>query len=390
MTNPLNLDRLVEQLVAIDEHARRDTARAVNLGLTLRNWSIGYYICRFELEGEDRAEYGDELFARLAENLKSAGVRSCDRRRLYAYRDFYQTYPQIVDSLTPQFAAFMPVLEGAESLPQRVRSVTAQLPTKAESDDAEKVRTVSAQLMLPPEKLLNSLSYSHFELLVALDDPLKRAFYEVECLRGGWSVRELKRQIGSLYYERSALSKDKSALAKHVDSLAEPNEPALVMRDPMVFEFLGIRPQDTMLETDLEHALLDKLQQFLLELGRGFCFEARQKRIVIGGDYFFVDLVFYHRLLKCHVLVDLKAEPFTHENLGQLNTYVNWYAEHEQTEGDNPPVGILLCTDKNDTLVEYATAGIDNQLFVSRYQVALPDKAQIEAFIEAQLKEVGA
>jgi len=130
----------------------------------------------------------------------------------------------------------------------------------------------------------------------------------------------------------------------------------------VVFEFLGVRPQDTMLETDLEHALLDKLEPFLLELGRGFCFEARQKRIVIGGEYFYVDLVFYHRILKCHVLVELKTEPFNHENLGQLNTYLNWYAQNEQSDGDNPPVGILLCTNKNDALVKYAVAGMDNQL----------------------------
>lgn len=143
-----------------------------------------------------------------------------------------------------------------------------------------------------------------------------------------------------------------------------------------------------MLESDLEHALLDKLEQFLLELGRGFCFEARQKRILIGGEHFFIDLVFYHRILKCHVLVELKIEPFNHEHLGQLNTYLNWYREHEMTAGDSPPVGILLCTNKNDALVQYALAGMDNQLFVSRYQVALPDKQQIEAFLEAQLKEV--
>lgn len=370
MKPAMNLASLIQQLVAIDDYARRDTARAVNVGLTLRNWSVGYYISRFELEGEDRAEYGDELFDRLAESLKAQGVRSCDRRQLYRYRDFYQTYPQIVRTLSPQFAALMPPDQESQAVVQ-------------------KVGTVSPQLAAPAEKLLNSLSYSHFEQLVTLDDPLKRAFYELECLRSQWSVRELKRQIGSLYFERSALSKDKNALAKHVDSLAETDQPALVLRDPMVFEFLGIRPQDTMLETNLEHALLDKLEQFLLELGRGFCFEGRQKRIVIGGDYLFVDLVFYHRILKCHVLVELKTEPFTHENLGQLNTYVNWFAEHEQTEGDNPPVGILLCTNKNDALVEYATAAIDNQLFVSRYQVALPDKHQIAAFIEAQLKEVG-
>ena len=162
----------------------------------------------------------------------------------------------------------------------------------------------------------------------------------------------------------------------------------MVIRDPFVFEFLGLKAQETMLESDLETALLDKLEQFLLELGRGFCFEARQKRILIGTEYYFVDLVFYHRILKCHVLVELKVEPFSHENLGQLNTYLNWFRENEMTEGDDLPVGILLCTHKNDALVEYALAGIDNQLFVSRYQMALPERRQIETFMAAQLKQV--
>ncbi len=370
----MKFDKLVQQIRDIDEHARRDTARAVNIGLTLRNWAIGHYIGHYELRGEDRSQYGDELFDRLSEGLRGLGVKSCDRRQLYRYRDFCLTYPQIVGSLSPQFAALMPP-----------DSETSLIETAS-----QKVGTLTPQLMLPAERLLNCLSYSHFEQLVALDDPLKRAFYEVECLKGGWSVRELKRQTGSLYFERSALSKDKAALAKHVQSLAETNEPSLVLRDPVVFEFLGIRPQDTMLESDLEHALLDKLEPFLLELGRGFCFEARQKRILIGGEHFYMDLVFYHRILKCHVLVELKTEPFTHENLGQLNTYLNWYAQNEQTESDNPPVGILLCTNKNDALVKYAVAGMDNQLFVSRYQVALPDKDQIASFIESQLKDVAA
>ena len=356
---------LVDNIRAIHERARGDAARAVNVGLTLRNWAIGMHISEYELRGEDRAHYGEHLVDRLADSLRQAGVPSSDRRRLYRYRELYRTYPQIRGALTPQFRVLLP-----DSTPT--------------ADNI--VRSPTPQFEMPPGKLLNSLSYTHLEQFVAIADPLKRTFYEVECIRGQWSVRELKRQIASLYFERSALSKDKDALARHVQSLAEPDTPALVVRDPYVFEFLGLRPQETMLESDLEAALLDRLQQFLLELGRGFCFEARQKRIRIGDEHFFVDLVFYHRLLRCHVLVELKVDAFNHEHLGQLNTYVNWYRENETTAGDLAPIGILLCTDKNDALVEYALAGIDNQLFVSRYQVALPDKRQIEAFIKAQLE----
>jgi len=161
----------------------------------------------------------------------------------------------------------------------------------------------------------------------------------------------------------------------------------LAIRDPYVFEFLGLRSKEVMSESHLEDQLIDKLEAFLLELGHGFCFEARQKRILIGDEHFFVDLVFYHRILKCHVLVDLKLEKFSHENIGQLNTYVSWYRENMMIEGDNPPVGILLCTDKNHTLVEYALAGMDNNLFVSKYLLELPKKEEMQRFIEEQVRE---
>ena len=161
----------------------------------------------------------------------------------------------------------------------------------------------------------------------------------------------------------------------------------MAIRDPYVFEFLGLRSKEVMSESHLEDQLIDKLEAFLLELGHGFCFEARQKRILIGDEHFFVDLVFYHRILKCHVLVDLKLEKFSHENIGQLNTYVSWYRENMMIEGDNPPVGILLCTDKNHTLVEYALAGMDNNLFVSKYLLELPKKEEMQRFIEEQVRE---
>ncbi len=252
-----------------------------------------------------------------------------------------------------------------------------------------KVRTASAQLTIPPEKLLGCLSYSHFELLVSVEDSTKRTFHEIECMRGNWSVRELKRQISSLYFERTGLSRNKKQLAKIISTSAEQVEPRLAIRDPYVFEFLGIKSREVMEESDLEDCLLDKLQGFLLELGHGFCFEARQKRILIGGHHGFIDLVFYHRILKCHVLVELKVDEFSHEHLGQLNTYVSWYKKNQMTQGDNPPVGILLCTQKDHALVEYALAGMGNTLFVSKYQLELPKKEEIQKFLQEQINEVG-
>jgi predicted nuclease of restriction endonuclease-like (RecB) superfamily len=248
---------------------------------------------------------------------------------------------------------------------------------------------VSTQLTVYGDKLIECLSFTHIVELIKVDDPLKCAFYEIECIRGNWSVRELKRQIASLYYERSGLSNNKKKLAELVQSGAEASEPKLAIRDPYIFEFLGLKSKEVMSESDLEDQLLDKLQEFLLELGHGFCFEARQKRILIGHTHNFVDLVFYHRILKCHVLVELKLEDFSHKNIGQLNTYVSWYQKNMATDGDNPPVGILLCTQKDHTLVEYALAGMDNHLFVSKYQLELPKKEEMQRFIEEQIKEAG-
>jgi predicted nuclease of restriction endonuclease-like (RecB) superfamily len=298
--------------------------------------------------------------------LTDLRISNSNRRQLYRYLRFYRFYPEIVGTLSPQLKELLP----------------------AGSLAVEKVGTVSPQLQIPPDKLIHWLSYSHLELIVDLDDELKRAFYEIECMCGNWSVRELKRQIGSLYYERSGLSKDKKKLAELVKAGTESAEAKLAIRDPYIFEFLGIKPQEVMRESDLEDALLDKLQDFLMELGHGFCFEARQKRILIGDAHGFVDLVFYHRILKCHVLVELKIEAFTHENLGQLNTYVSWYRKNMMAEGDNPPVGILLCTQKDRALVEYALAGMNNNLFVSKYQLELPKKEEIQRFLEEKMREV--
>jgi len=233
--------------------------------------------------------------------------------------------------------------------------------------------------------LLSHLSYSMFKLLVGLNDATKRSFYEVESIHGSWTVRELKRQIHSLYYERSGLSRDKQKLSRLTHQQAERQGTFLDIRDPYLFEFIGLKSKEVMGESQLEDLLIDKLEDFLLELGHGFCFEARQKRILIGDEYYFVDLVFYHRILKCHVLVELKLAEFSHENIGQLNTYVSWYRKCMMREDDNPPIGILLCTHKNHSLVEFALAGIDNQLFVSKYLLELPKKEEMQRFIEEQL-----
>ena len=344
VSDVLNFDGLVTAIRQADAALAERASRAVNVSLTLRNGFIGYYIAEFELQGADRACYGGKLLVELSKALREQGVSNTGRRQLYGYLAFYRAYPQIMRTAS---ALSVQVVSRA-SLEEKVRTLPAQFP-EAPSLDAE--------------KLISRLSYSHFEQLVELEDPLQRGFYEAETLRGNWSVRELKRQIATQYFQRSGLSTDKETLARLAHAQAEPQRNRQLIRDPYVFEFLGIKPQEVMSEGHLEDALLDKLQAFLLELGHGFCFEARQKRLLIGGEHFFVDLVFYHRILKCHVLIELKNDDFKHEHLGQLNSYVGYYRQNEMSNGDQPPIGILLCTRKNHELVEYALAGMNRPGF---------------------------
>ena len=378
-----DFESLVTTIVQIHHRAQDFATKAVNIGLTLRNWLIGHRIVEFEQNGKDRATYGERLLPELAQRLVKAGLKRVDARELRRFRLLYTVYPQIRETLSPELLAqsgIAPLIMFLQSDSSIRESV---------SPESQIVESVSPQLSPVHPDLVQRLSFSHLAELLELTDETHRRFYEIECIRGNWSVRELRRQIASLYYQRSGLSKDKTQLSAMAHAAAETLQPSQIIRDPYIFEFLGLRSQDTMGESDLEDALLDRLQEFLLEMGHGFCFEARQKRILIGGEYFFVDLVFYHRVLKCHILVELKTAAFSHENLGQLNTYVAYYKKHEMTAGDQPPIGILLCTRKNEALVEFALGDISNQLFVSRYAVEMPDKAAMEAFLKQIGKEIG-
>ncbi|HWL10221.1 MAG TPA: PDDEXK nuclease domain-containing protein [Planctomicrobium sp.] len=356
-----DFSQLAESIRAIDVQLKSNVAKAVNLSLTLRNWLIGFYIHEYEQHGNDRAQYGDRLLDSLADQLGKLDVSRSEARELRRYRLFYQTYPRIWETLTPEFRNLLPVNQ-------------LQVVTPIGESSSPKLN----------RNLLTRLSFSHISELLKCEDPQKRAYYEAECIRGSWTVRELKRQINSLLYERSGLSHDPKKLVRLTDQTAERESTGLTIRDPYIFEFLGLTSQEVMSESHLEHQLLDRLQNFLLELGQGFCFEARQRRILIGETYNFVDLVFYHRILKCHVLVELKLEAFSHENIGQLNTYVSWFNAHVRTEDDNPPVGILLCTEKDHALVKYALAGMDNALFVSRYQLELPSQETLQQQLEVE------
>lgn len=361
----MKFDDLISHLNELDTSLKTHVASTANMGLTLRNWLVGAYLVEYEQRGEGRAEYGERLIPVVAEKLQRKGLSATTLR---VCRSFYFEYPEIEQTLSVEFGK---LLSGSGLKNQQTVSVEFNRP-----DFAPEVGG-----------LIRRLSFSHIVELLRVQDAVQRAFYELECIKAGWSVRELKRQIGSLLFERLGLSTDRAKLLRLTSADAPQPKPVDIIKDPYVFEFLGLKPREVFRENDLETALLDHLQEFLLELGCGFCFEDRQRKIRIGSRDYFIDLVFYHRRLHCHVLVDLKVEPFTHGNAGQLNTYLTYYRKHEMTDGDHPPIGLLLCTDKDQALVEYALGGMDENLFVSSYKVALPSKQDLESFIRQQARQ---
>ena len=342
--------------------ALSSAVKAINRMQTMRNWLIGYYIVEYEQNGKDRAEYGAKLLKKLEERVNRKGISTT---LLKNSRSFYLHYPQMVDNLVPAISP----------------TVSDQL-VKQE----EKSPTVSDQFKTSGKKIISSLSFSHIVELLTLNDLLARYFYEQECIKCTWSVRELRRQISTNLYVRAGISANPDKLLS-LPSVQGHDSAELQIRQPFTFEFLGLKAQDIVDEHDLEEALISHLQEFILELGKGFCFESRQKRIIIDDEYFYPDLVFYNRILHCGVIIELKNEEFSYENFGQLNAYVSHYRENEMQPGDNPPIGILLCTRKGKKMVEYALAGMDNQLFVSTYMLQLPDKKTLEEFLLKQLEK---
>ncbi len=382
----MDLDKLISQIQSIDGSLKQEASKAVNRLLTIRNWLIGYYIVEYEQKGEDKAKYGDNVLKIISNALSSKGLSETNLKLNRLLYIAYPTIAQIVlDELKNKIIGIGQTSDEFEDDLNVIRQTSDELGNGIIGIG----QTLSAQSYGElSEKMINSLSFSHITLLLPLESPLKRAFYAIEAIKGTWSVRELKRQINSLLYERSGISKKPEELLAQLHEKTERQPATSFIKDIYTFEFLGLPFKDAVEETDLETALLDNLQDFLLEMGHGFCLEARQKRILIGDEYFFIDLVFYHRILRCHVLIDLKVADFSHNNAGQLNTYINYYKKEIKLADDNDPVGILLVANKNDALVEYATAGMDQQLFVRKYMLELPDKEQIAQFIKNELKSL--
>ena len=374
----MDFEALVKHISTIQNTLQAQAAHAVNLALTSRNWLMGCYIVEFEQNGEDRAAYGEQLLKRLEQRLKTKGL---NERRFREFRRLYLVYPQLKEPIAQYITSQIQI---RQSLTAEFTEPIRRLATAESENNVWKLSAEHPQAktsMIPSDRLFNRLSSTHLNTISGIENPVKRAFYEMETIRGCWSVKELERQIASLYYERSGLSKNKEALSALVQQQATLLQPKDVINTPVTLEFLGLNERALVTENDLEQSILDNLQRFLLEMGHGFCFEARQKRILIDEDYFFADLVFYHRILKCHATVELKIHKLRHEYASQLNMYLNYFKAEVMQPDDNPPIGILLCTEKGDTLVKYATAGLDPNIFVQKYMIELPSEEEIKAFI---------
>jgi predicted nuclease of restriction endonuclease-like (RecB) superfamily len=345
--------------------------KQVNVAMTLRNWLIGSYIVEYEQFGEDRATYGRMILETLAARLKQQGLRGMAETNLKLFRQLYLIYPQIRQTVSDE-------LKQADFHQFRIGQTASDLLGSLKKDTIDTSRNV-----IKASVLINNLSFSHFIELLKADSEAKRRFYEEQAIRNNWGVRDLKRAIESMLYERTGLSVDKEdVLNLHIaQNILKPED---VFRNTYLLEFLGLEEKLSYSESDLEESIITNLQNFLIEMGRGFCFEARQKRITFDNKHYRIDLVFYHRILKCHCLLDLKIGEFDHSDAGQMNMYLNYYKDNEFTIGDNDPIGIILCSGKNEALVKYATMGLPQQVFVSKYLINLPSVEDLQKIIDEE------
>jgi predicted nuclease of restriction endonuclease-like (RecB) superfamily len=374
----MKFENLVRAIEHTHQHFHQQAVKAVNVSLTVRNWLIGYYILEFEQKGEDRAAYGDKLLKSLSDSISFKGLSETN---LKLSRQFYQMYPEMGNIIQSNFSSLFltPIRQSVTDEFQHsdyVPVTISQLPTDEFKNNSEVSKADNHY-----RQVLERISFTHLTELIKIEDKTKRSFYELLILKTTPSVKELKRQISTLAYERVGLSKNTEIAFDQLQQKIIPEKANDAIKSIYTFDFLGLKSDTLIEESDLENALLNHLQDFIQELGNGFCFEHRQKRILIDEEYFFADLVFYHRILKCHVIIELKVDAFKHEYLSQLNTYVAYYNAEVKRSDDNAAIGILLCTEKGKKLVEYATANMDNQLFVSKYLLELPKKEELEAFI---------
>jgi len=379
---------MYERIRQILDSARSTAARSVNTAQVVANWLIGREIVEEEQKGKRRAEYGKKLIESLAVSIAKDYGAGYSVQSLFYMKQFYLLYPELCSG-----APILHAVRGESSrgLPSRkLHAVRGEWNDTISMPLTVIPHAVSAKSW-KPGRLHPNLSWTHYRTLLRVDNTEARAFYEIEAVKNNWTARELERQINSLLYERLALSRDKKGLMRLAVKGHEVQKPADVFKDPVVMEFLGLPESPRLVETDLEQALINNLQIFLLELGKGFAFVARQERLTLDGDHFYIDLVFYHTILKCYVIIDLKTGKLTHQDLGQLQLYVNYYDRERRTEGDDPTLGLILCADKNDAVVRY-TLGADQRktIFASRYKLHLPSEAELRAELRREVRALSA
>ena len=368
-------ESIVSGLVDLLETARRISARSVNAIMTATYWEIGRRIVQFEQQGEKRAEYGEALLDRLAADLTARFGRGFGARNLRQMRQFFLTWPeeQIRQTLSAKSQSVSPTPASAEIL--------QTLSAKSEKDPS--ITSLKQVARYFP------LSWSHYVRLMALSSDQARRFYETEAVRCGWSIRQLDRQISSQFYERIALSRSKTSMLKKAGRAAAADivTPEGEIKDPFILEFLDLK--DEYSESDLENALIRHLETFLMELGGDFAFVARQRRLRVGDEWYRIDLLFFHRKLRCLVVIDLKLGRFTHADVGQMHLYLNYVKEHWVIEGENPPVGVILCAQKDEAVAHYALEGLDNKVLAREYLTVLPSEKALVQEIEKARRELG-
>ncbi|MGE6339329.1 PDDEXK nuclease domain-containing protein [Acidovorax sp. NPDC077664] len=359
---------LYGRVCEILDAARAHVARTVNTTQVMANWLIGREMVEEEQRGKRRADYGRQLVVQLSAQLTAAYGKGWSAQSLFYMKQFYLAYPSLMEK---------------DDFLHAVRGETSAI-AKLHAPRGETAPWT-------PGALHPNLAWTHYRTLLRVDRAEARAFYEIEAIRHAWSARELERQINTLLFDRLAKSRDKQGLMRLATEGQEVSQPIDVLKDPMVLEFLSLPESPRLVESKLEQALINNLQTFLLELGKGFAFVSRQERITVDGDHFYIDLVFYHTVLKCYVLIDLKVGKLTHGDLGQLQFYVNYFDQERRTEGDNPTLGLILCPDKNDAVVKY-TLGEQQarNIFASRYQFHVPTEEDLQQELRRELRQLSA
>ena len=355
------VDTLFEKVTALIDEARKRIRTAINLSMVYTYFGIGQFIVEDELQGKYRASYGKRVLDSLSERLTARYGAGWSVETLRKCRQFYQTYSDRIQSTVSTEST------GESILPNSVHAVDR----------------IQGQRMTTPEFVLD---WSHYLVLMRVKDPNARRFYEVESLKSNWNVRQLQRQVASSLYERIALSRDKNEVMRLANEGNVIEKPSDLIKNQLTLEFLGLKPESAYTETKLESAIIDKMQHFLLELGKGFLFEARQKRFTFDEDHYVVDLVFYNRLLQCYVLIDLKINKLTHQDLGQMQMYVNYYDRYVKQPFEKPTVGILLCKEKKDTMVKL-TLPENANIYAAEYALYLPDKNELQRKLQDWIEE---